>query len=184
MPLQYFDYRRIYFGCKKWATDQRCIIIEITCYKISTLMLIKVLSKSFCISLYVNCEVRKHLALVFTIQRPHLFLFQRWLLPHMYRVFHIYDPRIKEYKKAAKFMMAFWCNGRKALEKDFITTQHIWIFPPQNWEFGFNFGFCKRDNSVHHCKTLQRVRGKDYSNLLYDEVFLKSCSYTEPPLND
>ena len=45
-------------------------------------MLIKVLSKSFCISLYVNCEVRKHLALVFTIQRPHLFLFQRWLLPH------------------------------------------------------------------------------------------------------
>ena len=41
----------------------------------------------------------------------------------------IYKPRIKEYKKAAKLMMAFWCNGRTALEKDF-TTQHIWIFPP------------------------------------------------------
>ena len=81
------------------------------------LMLIKVLSKSFCISLYVNCEVRKHLALVFTIQRPHLFLFQRvgcCLILHMYRVFHIYNPRIKKYKKAAKFMMASRCKWLKA----------------------------------------------------------------------
>ena len=90
--------------------------------------------------------------------------------------------------------VAQWKNG-------FIKIQQIWIFPPQNWELGFCFGFCKGDNSVPHWKTLaqltpsywkteknsslkgkQRVTGKENSNLLYDEVFLQNPSSTEPPL--
>jgi len=43
-----------------------------------------------------------------------------------------------------------------------LNIQQIWIFPPNNWEAGFCFGFCNEDYWGPHCKTLAQLTSSDW----------------------
>ena len=66
--------------------------------------------------------------------------------------------------------------------------KQIWIFPPNNWEPGFGFGFASssvQNTDSSDSQWLKNWEGqflKREINLLDGEIIYKSVSSTEPPL--